>query len=241
MEGPKVVQETVLWDVAAGETRPMRSKEEAHDYRYFPEPDLPPLVVEAEWVEQERRRVPDLPAARKRRLVEHYGLSETEAQLLTLEAPLADYYEAVADGSGNRRAAANYILNDLQRAQNAAKRNESEIPLPAPALAELIRLVDAGTISATAARQELFPEIYRTGRSPAELVRERGLEQVSDEAALNELVRAAIEANPQQADQYRAGKRGLLGYLVGQVMRASGGKANPGKVSRLLEQFLEQK
>ena len=236
--GGEVEQQTVMWDAAAGVTRPMRSKEEAHDYRYFPEPDLQPLVLDPSWIERERAALPELPHIRKQRLVDEHGLRESDAHMLTLEAGLADYFEEVARLSGNPRVAANYVLNDLLREQNAAKRDESEIPLPARRLAELIGLVDQGTISATVARQELFPEIYRSGRSAAELVRERGLEQVDDDAALREMVRSVMESNPEKLERYRAGKTALFGYFVGQAMKASGGKANPNKLNELLRELL---
>jgi aspartyl-tRNA(Asn)/glutamyl-tRNA(Gln) amidotransferase subunit B len=233
--GGSVEQETVLWDAAAGMTRPMRGKEEAHDYRYFPEPDLPALDLDEAWVGELRQGLPELPAARKRRMAASYGLSEHEAHRLTLEAPLAAYYEEVARASGNLKAAANFILNDLLREQKQAGKAEVEIPLSAAHLAELIRLVDEGIISVSVARQELFPEMYRSGAPPADLVRSRGLEQVSDDATLRSLIREVLEENPRQLEQFRAGKKGLLGYFVGRVMRRSGGKADPKKVSELLE------
>jgi aspartyl-tRNA(Asn)/glutamyl-tRNA(Gln) amidotransferase subunit B len=236
--GGRVAQETVLWDVAAGETRPTRGKEEAQDYRYFPDPDLPPLVLDPRWIDEERDRLPELPAERKQRLAQVWGLSEYEADLLTLEAPRADLFERVAEESGNARAAAGFILNDLLREQRAAGLDESEIPIAAGQLSELIRLVDAGTISGTVARQELFRELCRSDASPARLVAERGLEQVSDESELSELVRSVVDANPEQVRRYRAGKSGLLGYFVGEVMKASRGKANPRKIRELLDDIL---
>ena len=232
--GGEVEQETVLWDAACGETRPMRGKEEAHDYRYFPEPDLQPLTVDESWVAELREALPELPAARKRRLAASYGLSEYEAQLLTVERPLADYCEEVARDSGNPKAAANFVLNDLLREQKAARRDEAGIPLPAAQLAQLIRMVDEGIISVSVARQELFPAMYANGTAPDELVLSQGLEQVGDEDTLRELIRGVLEDHPGQLEQYRAGKRGLLGFFVGQVMKRSGGKADPKKVSELL-------
>jgi len=233
--GGEVRQETVLWDAAAGVTRPMRGKEEAHDYRYFPEPDLPPVSVDPARLEALRLELPELPAARKRRLAASYGLTEYEAHLLTLEARLADYFEEVARTSDNPKAAANFVLNDLLREQNQAKREEGSIPLSAAHLAELIRLIDAGTVSGSAARQELFPEMYRSGSAPLEIVRSRGLEQLSDDATLHTMIREVLDSHPAQLEQYRAGKTGLLGFFVGQVMRRSGGKANPQRVRELLE------
>ena len=234
--GGEVVQQTVLWDAAAGVTRPMRGKEEAHDYRYFPEPDLTPIMLSPAWIEEQRGGLPELPAVRKERMAARYELSEYEAQLLSLDAGLADYYEEVATTADNPKAAANFVLNDLLREQNQAKRDEGDIPLPAAHLAELIRMVDSGTISISAARQELFCEMYRSGKSPAELVRQLGLEQISDDAALGELIRVVLEESPAQLEQYRKGKKGVFGYFVGRVMKASKGKANPRVVKQLLEE-----
>ena len=237
--GGTVIQETVLWDAGEGVTRPMRGKEEAHDYRYFPDPDLPALLLPPSYVDEIRAGLPELPAARKRRFAERYGLSGYEAQLLTLEPELADYFERVAELSRNPKASSNWILNDLLRAQKNDRAPSAELRPAAEHLAELIGLIDAGTVSVTVARQELFPEMYRAGRAPEELVRERGLEQLSDETALRALVESVLAAHPQQVAQYRGGKTGLFGFLVGQVLRASGGKANPRTVDQLLRKLLE--
>jgi aspartyl-tRNA(Asn)/glutamyl-tRNA(Gln) amidotransferase subunit B len=155
---------------------------------------------------------------------------------LTLEARIADYFEEVARTSDNPKAAANFILNDLLREQKQAMREEGRIPLPAAHLAELIRLIDVGTVSGSMARQELFPEMYRSGSAPEEIVRSRGLEQLSDDATLRTMIREVLASHPVQLEQYRAGKTGLLGFFVGQVMRRSGGKANPQRVGQLLEE-----
>jgi aspartyl-tRNA(Asn)/glutamyl-tRNA(Gln) amidotransferase subunit B len=236
-EGGRVVQETILWDAASGTTRSMRGKEEAHDYRYFPEPDLLPLVLTSDWIEEIRGELPELPAERKARLVAAHALPETDAHLLTLERGLADYFERVAALSASPRTSANFVLNDLQREQNAAGRGDEDIPLAPERLAELIRLVDSGSLSLSAARA-IFEDVYRTGRPPAEIVRERGLEQVSDDAALRDIVKGVIDGNPKQAEQYCAGKAALFGFFVGQVMRASGGRANPGKVNEIVREML---
>ena len=236
--GATVEQQTVLWDAGAGVTRPMRGKEEAHDYRYFPDPDLPPLVVDERLIEQERRVLPELPAARRRRIESEYAVRSSEALQLTLEAPLADYFEEVARLSGNPRSAANWILNDLQREHKSVPRERSEIPLAAEHLAELIRLVDEGAISASVARQELFGEMFHSGRPPAELMRERGLEQLSDTMELETLVRRVLDDHPQEVQRYREGKSGLLGFFVGRVMKESNATANPKLVSELVRRVL---
>ena len=168
-----------------------------------------------------------------------YGLTGPEAHLLTLEAVLADYFEAVAGSSGNPRVAANYLLNDLPREQRLASDRPDQIRLEAEKLATLIRLVDQGRLSATAARQEIFGELYLTNRAPDELIREKGLEQLSDETALDEMVQQVLLENPGQVASYRSGKAGLLGWLVGQVMQRSKGRANPGKVNELLRKRLK--
>jgi aspartyl-tRNA(Asn)/glutamyl-tRNA(Gln) amidotransferase subunit B len=237
--GREVVQESRLWDAAQGVTRAMRGKEGADDYRYFPEPDLPPLLIPAQCIAAQQKQIPELPDSRKRRFVADYGLTGPEAHQLTLEAVLADYFEAVADSSGNPRVAANYLLNDLPREQRLASDRPDQIRLKAEKLAALIRLVDQGRLSATAARQEIFGEMYLTNRAPDGLIREKGLEQLSDETALDEMVQHVLLENPEQVAGYRSGKQGLLGWLVGRVMQRSKGRANPGKVNELLRKRLK--
>jgi aspartyl-tRNA(Asn)/glutamyl-tRNA(Gln) amidotransferase subunit B len=236
--GRAVVQETVLWDASAGLTRPMRGKEEAPDYRYFPEPDLPPVVLDPAWIDSIRQSLPELPAARESRLRRQYGLTEKEAHRLTLDAELADYFERVAAGCGDPRTAAHFVLNDVLREQREGGRRADEPPVPAGRLAELIRLVADGTVSVTAARQELLPAMVRSGRAALELVRERGLEQLDDAGALAGLVRRVLAAAPEDVARYRGGKLALLGVFVGRVLQASGGRANPRRVRELLEREL---
>ena len=235
--GGRVAQQTVLWDASAGKTRPMRGKEEAEDYRYFPEPDLPPLVLEAEEIERIRLAIPELPAERKQRFVARYALSADDAHQLTLDRGTADYFEEVARLSGNPRSAAAFVLNDLWRELKASRRDSSDVPLPAAHLAALVGLVDSGALSHSAARG-LFGELYRTGVPPGELVDSRGLSQLSDETLLRDLVRRVVEAHPEHVERYRAGKSGLFGFLVGEIMKASGGRANPGTVGDLLREIL---
>jgi aspartyl-tRNA(Asn)/glutamyl-tRNA(Gln) amidotransferase subunit B len=234
--GGEVEQQTVLWDAEQGVTRPMRGKEEAQDYRYYPDPDLGPLVCDPAWVREIAAGLPELPAARKRRLLGSSDLTEVEAHLLTLERDLADYFEEVAAASGNAKATANFLLNDLQREQNLAGAAGAGMRPPAEHLARLVRLVDSGRVSITVARRELFGEMFRGGRPPEELLRERGLEQVGDEDLLVPLVRSVLERFPAQLAQYRAGKTGLFGFFVGHVMRDSKGKADPKRVAALLEE-----
>jgi len=237
--GGHVVQETVLWDAGAGETRPMRGKEEAHDYRYFPEPDLLPLIVDPADLERVRAEIPELPAERKERFLAVYALSAADAHQLTLDLPLSAYFEEVAAHSGNPRSSANYILNDVLREQKNAARGDDAPAIPARDLADLIRLVDTGSMSHTAARSLVEP-MLRTGRKPAELMKDAGLEQLHDENALKALVRDVVARSPHEVEKLRAGRKNVFGFLVGEVMKASGGKANPVSVKALLEEALAE-
>lgn len=231
--GGTVVQETRLWDDRAGETRPMRSKEEAHDYRYFPEPDLPPLIVTDEFIARVRAEMPELPSARRQRFMDQYGLAFNDAAQLTTDRALADYFERAAQAASNARAAANWVRTELLRELEASKTEIESCPITPENLGALIRLIDQGRISGKQGK-EVFAEMFATGKSAEEIVRQRGLEQVSDAAEIERLVEQAIAANPKQVEQYRAGKEGLLGFFVGQVMKASQGKANPKIVNELL-------
>jgi aspartyl-tRNA(Asn)/glutamyl-tRNA(Gln) amidotransferase subunit B len=191
--------------------------------------------VTAADIERIRAGLPELPADRKRRFVEEFGLPAADAHLLTLECGLAEYFEAVARLAGNPRQAANFVLNDLLRSQNAAGRDESDIPLPAAHLAQLIRLVHAGTLSHSAARG-VFEHMYRTGRAPEVLIDELGVQQVDDADYLRGLVRQVVAAHPAEVEKFRRGRTQVLGFLVGQVMKASGGRAHPVTVNHLLEE-----
>jgi aspartyl-tRNA(Asn)/glutamyl-tRNA(Gln) amidotransferase subunit B len=236
--GGRVSQETRLWDDHLGETRVMRSKEEAHDYRYFPEPDLPPLVVTPEFVERVRAEMPELPEARRRRFVEEYGLSYSDASQLTSERTLADYFERAAKAAGNARAASNWIRSELLRELEAAGRRADESPVAAEELGALVRLIDEGKISGKQAKDVLV-EMFKTGKRASAIVEEQGLAQVSDAGEIERVVDEVIAANPKQLEQFRAGKETLLGFFVGQVMKASQGKANPKLVNEVLNRKLK--
>jgi aspartyl-tRNA(Asn)/glutamyl-tRNA(Gln) amidotransferase subunit B len=236
--GGKVVQETRLYDPKQDRTVAMRSKEEAHDYRYFPEPDLPALVVEPGCVDSVRGALPELPWVRRARFAAEHGLKEQDAQVLTSERALADYFEATVAAGGAARTAAAWILNEVLRKTREDGASIARAPLDPKRLAGLIRLVDGGTISGKMAK-DLFEEIWGSGKDPADLVRERGLAQVSDEAALAKAVDEVLAANQGQVASYKAGKTGVLGFFVGQVMKATGGKANPALVNRLLKERLD--
>ena len=236
-EGGRVLQETRLWDERAQETRPMRSKEEAHDYRYFPEPDLQPLVVTREFIERVRASMPELPEARRKRLMEEYSLSFSDASQLTSERALADYYEQASKASGNPRGAANWIRTELLRELESSGRDISACPVPPAELGALVRLIDEGAISGKQGKDVLV-EMYATGKTASAVVAERGLVQVSDQSAIDPIIDEVIAASPQQLAQYRAGKETLFGYFVGQVMKASRGKANPKVVNERLREKL---
>ncbi len=240
--GEKVAQETRLYDPAEDRTDLMRSKEEAHDYRYFPEPDLLPLHVDETWIAEVRRRLPELPAARRRRFVEKWGLKDQSVQVLTASRPIADYFEATATAAGDGQAAANWIETEVLRKikdGRAVIRDPGDIPLRPERLGKMIGMVKDGTISGKIAK-EVFEAIYDSGKDPADVVRERGLSQVTDEKAIREAIERVIVASPSQHTQYKAGKAALLGFFVGQVLKATGGKASPELVNRLLKERLDK-
>ena len=235
--GGKVVQETRLWDTGSGRTHSMRSKEEAHDYRYFPEPDLPPLLVDDARIERVRTTMPELPEARGRRFVAEYGIPAYDAGVLTQSAPLADYFEATARAAKNPKAASNWIMGELLRTLNERGQEIVDVPMQPPALAGLIALIDKGTISSSIAKG-VFAKMYDSGRSADDIVSEEGLAQNSDEGALSAIVTEVLKTHEDTAAQYRAGKKQTFGFLVGQVMKATGGKANPKRVNELLLKIL---
>jgi len=236
--GGRVVQETRLWDSAAGRTHSMRSKEEAHDYRYFPEPDLPPLVVDEARVERVRATMPELPEARRRRFVAAYAIPDYDAGVLTQSPELADYFEAVAAAAGNPKAASNWIMGELLRTMNDRGQSMAAMPLAAPVLAGLIALIDKGTIS-NAIAKDVFAKMYDSGRSADDIVTAEGMAQIGDEAAVIAIIRDVMAKNGDAVAQYRAGKAQTFGFLVGQVMKGSGGKANPKLANQLLKRELE--
>jgi aspartyl-tRNA(Asn)/glutamyl-tRNA(Gln) amidotransferase subunit B len=236
--GGKVEQETRLWNEKEGKTYAMRSKEYAHDYRYFPEPDLPPLEVSDKWIESLKAELPELPEARRRRFMRDYELNADEAFTLTSQRELADYFETTAKAASNPRAAANWILSELLRELKNAGVDIAALKLKAEDLGGLIRLVDDRTISGKIAK-DVFVEMLTTGKSPAEIVKEKGLVQITDAAAIEKIVDEVIAANPDKLDQYRKGKTALMGFFVGQALKASGGKANPQAVNEILKKKLD--
>jgi aspartyl-tRNA(Asn)/glutamyl-tRNA(Gln) amidotransferase subunit B len=238
--GGKVVQETRQWSADRGETLPMRSKEEAHDYRYFPEPDLPPLVVAREWIEEVRRSLPELPADRQRRFVAEYAIPTYDAGVLTLTREIAEYYEATARESGNAKAASNWVMTDVLRKLKEDDRPLAACPVRPAQLAEMIRLIEAGTISGKIAK-DVFEKMWATGGGARDIVEKEGLAQVSDEAPIQAAIAKVMANSPQQVETYRKGKTQTLAWFVGQVMKETRGKANPPLVNALLKQALEDK
>ena len=236
--GGEVVQETRLWDADRGETAPMRSKEEAHDYRYFPEPDLPVLRVTPEWCEEVRRSLPELPAEKRERFAAEYGLPVYDAGVLTQSRPVADYYEATARKSGNAKAASNWVMNDVLRMLNEDGIEIGDCRVTPESLAALVGLIEKGTISGRIAK-DVFEKMWTSGEAPGSIVEREGLVQMSDEGALQAAVSEVVAASPEQVAAYRGGKKAAIGWFVGQVMKKTGGKANPRVVNDLLRKALD--
>ncbi len=236
--GGSVVQETRLYDPDKGETRSMRSKEEANDYRYFPDPDLLPVEIDAAFIERVRAELPELPDQKKRRFVAEYGFSMDEASVLTASRELANYFETAAKiVEGGAKPVANWILGDLSAALN---RNGAEItasPIPAEALGKLVLRIQDNTISGKIAK-EVFEAMWNQEGTADEIIEKKGLKQITDSSTIEPIIDEIIRNNPKQLEQYRAGKEKLMGFFVGQVMKASKGKANPGQVNEMLKKKL---
>src|ERR1700733_11090898 len=233
--GGRVEQETRSYNVATGETVGMRSKEHAHDYRYFPEPDLVPLRVSEAWLSQIREATPELPAARRARFMETYGLRDYDAQVLTATRALGDYFEQAAKSAGDARAVAHWVMGDLAAALNDAGKEISESPVSAANLGRLVALIGEGKINGKLAK-EIFPKMFAAGEPAEAIIQREGLSQISDESALAKIIDEVIAANPKQVEQYRAGKATVIAFLVGQVMKASRGQADPAAVNKLLRE-----
>jgi aspartyl-tRNA(Asn)/glutamyl-tRNA(Gln) amidotransferase subunit B len=234
--GGKIHQETRLWDPAKQETRSMRSKEEAHDYRYFPDPDLLPLHLEDSWIDRVRETLPELPDQKKHRFMDSFGLSAYDANVLIAERARASYYETVAKGR-DAKLAANWVLNELLGALNKDNKGIADSIITAAQLGALIDLISDNTISGKIAK-DVFAEMYKSGKDPAVIVEEKGLKQVTDVGAIERIVDEVIAENPDNVAGYKAGKDKLFGFFVGQVMKKSQGKANPNVVNELLKSKL---
>ena len=235
--GRPVVQETRLYSADLQKTFSMRSKEEAHDYRYFPDPDLVPVILEKEWVEEMRSSLPELPGLRSDRFREQYGLPEYDAGVLTAERPLADYFEAAAAHASNYKALSNWVMVELLGKLNDSDFTVEESPISPEQLAGLLSLIEKGAISGKIGKQ-VFAEMFAGGKDPEIIVGEKGLLQISDEGELDGIVEQVISENPGSVADFRGGKEKAIGFLVGQVMKATRGKANPGMVNQLLRRKL---
>jgi aspartyl-tRNA(Asn)/glutamyl-tRNA(Gln) amidotransferase subunit B len=236
--GETVVQETRLYNVDTGETVSMRSKEHAHDYRYFPEPDLVPLRVGKQWLHELKSALPELPQDRRTRFVKDYGLREYDAQVLALTRATGDYFEEAVSIGGDGRATANWVVGDLMGLLKAAGKEISESPISAKNLGELVALIGKEELSGKLAK-EILPKMFETGDGPRTIMEREGLQQISDTGALDQIVSEVLVANPKQAEQYKGGKTAVIGFLVGQVMKASRGQANPATVNELLRKKLD--
>ncbi len=237
--GGTIEQETRLFNPETGQTAGMRSKEFAHDYRYFPEPDLLPLRISQEWLEQLQARMPELPDQKRQRFIEQYGLREYDARVLTMTRPLADYFERVAQASGNPVESAKWVQGELLGALNEAGKEITESPIPPEHLAELVRLIDSGQLTGKLAK-EIFPKMFASGEPPSVIMEREGLRQISDPAELERLIDEILAESPKQLEQYRKGKTGVFGYFMGQLMKRTRGQANPQVATEILQKKLGQ-
>lgn len=235
--GGRVAQETRLYDADRGETFSMRSKEDAHDYRYFPEPDLAPLEIGEEWMAEARASLPELPAAKRARFVEALGLREYDAEVLTQTRAAAEYFETASEVSGDPKNTANWVIGDLAGLLKAEGRDIADSPVSARHLGELVKLIASGELSGKMAK-EIFPRMFATGESPQAIVEREGLKQIRDTGALEKIITDVIAANPKQVEQYKGGKTAVLNFLVGQAMKATRGQANVTAVTELFKKTL---
>lgn len=236
--GGIITQNTLLWDEQSGQTRSMRSKEDSHDYRYFPEPDLSPLKIDDSWIENIHKKLPELPDARKARFISDYGLTEEDAALLTFEKEIADYFEAVLKVFDQPRLAGNWIKNEILRILAGSGKSITESPVSPAALAELLVQLDKKAITPQTAKTVL-DEMAATRKSALAIIREKGLEQISDSSELQELIKGILNDNPAECERYRGGETKLLAFFLGQVMRATKGKAEPALARKILQKILE--
>ena len=237
LDGKRIVQETRLWDSVKKNTFSMRSKEEAHDYRYFPDPDLPVVRISSDFVEQIRNQLPELPDAKKQRFMESFGLSTYDAEVLVADKKVAKYFEEVVAAKADPKLVCNWISGELMRLMNENKVDISNFGIPPESLARLIQFLQEGSISGKIAKT-VFEEMVQSGKDPATIIEFRGLKQVSDKGALRVLLEKLVTDNPKQVEQYRVGKTQIKGFFVGQVMKETKGQANPQVVNQLLEELL---
>ncbi|MFZ5640676.1 MAG: Asp-tRNA(Asn)/Glu-tRNA(Gln) amidotransferase subunit GatB [Bacillota bacterium] len=239
-DGGRVVQETRTWDEAQGITLSMRSKEQAHDYRYFPDPDLVPMVIGRDWVDQIKATLPELPDARKDRYMKEYDLPEYDAEVITGSRALSDYFDQALQHTQNAKGLSNWVMGELLKFVNASgmEVGDEKFPIPPANLADLVNLIDKGTISGKIAK-DVFKDMQESGKKPAAIVEEKGLVQITDEGAIAAIVDEVLAANPQSVEDFKNGKDRAIGFLVGQVMKASKGKANPEMVNKLLREKMQ--
>ncbi|WP_304941689.1 Asp-tRNA(Asn)/Glu-tRNA(Gln) amidotransferase subunit GatB [Vallitalea guaymasensis] len=235
--GDKVIQETRRWDESKGITVSMRSKEEAHDYRYFPEPDLMPIITSKERIEEIRSSLPEMPDSRVRRYVDEYKITEYDARLIAASRNMADYFEKAVIDVKNKKAVANWIITEIYSRLDEEQKEQAKIPFEPAVLTELVNLIEDGTISNSIGKK-VFAECWETGKRPGEIVEEKGLKQISDDGQLQSLVKEVIDANPKAVNDYLSGKQAAIGALVGQMMKATKGKANPKMVNELLREAI---
>ncbi|MBI5966601.1 MAG: Asp-tRNA(Asn)/Glu-tRNA(Gln) amidotransferase subunit GatB [Deltaproteobacteria bacterium] len=236
-QGEEIIQETRLWDAAKGITSSMRGKEEAHDYRYFPDPDLVPMVVDPKWVEEIRASLPELPDVKKERFIRQYGIPEYDAEVLTTSKALANYYEDSLRYYNKPKVVSNWIMSELLRELKRDEREIEDCPVSARSLGEMLKMIDDGIISGKIAKS-VFEEMYQSGKRAEEIVQEKGWVQVKDSAEIENIIEQVLSAHPQEVQAYRKGKEKLFGFFVGQVMKATQGKANPQLVNDLLKKKL---
>lgn len=236
-DGGHVVQETRTWDDAQGMTFSMRSKEEAHDYRYFPEPDLAPIIIDDAWIEKAKSELPELPDAKKDRLMKEKGLDEYNAELIVSDKKFAAYFDEAAKSTEDAKSVANWMLGDVSAYLNANSVTIGEFPVSPTHLGEMVNLINKGVLSSKLAKK-VFAEMLKTDKAPAALVKELGLEQMSDAGAIQAMVDEVLAANPQSVADIKAGKDKAIGFLVGQIMKKSRGKANPGMVNQMIKKSI---
>jgi len=238
-DGGEVVQETRLWDTGQGITVSMRGKEEAHDYRYFPDPDLVPIRIEEPWVEEIRKGLPELPDAKKERFIKEYGIPEYDAEILTSTRAMARYYEECVRLFSESKAVSNWMMGDLLRVLKGDEKEIDQCPVTPQHLAEMLSMIKAGTISGKIAK-DVVEEMYRTGDKPGKIVKDKGWIQILDKGEIEKAIEKAMQANPKKVEGYRAGKEKLFGFFVGEVMKETKGKANPQLVNELLKEKLKR-
>ena len=238
-DGGRIIQQTLLWDADLEEVFPMRSKEESHDYRYFPEPDLMPVIVDEKWLNEIAKNLPELPEIRKNRFISDFNIPEYDAEILTSSRQLADYYEKVISVTNDYKSASNWVMGDVLKVVKEDKIEITEFPISAENIGKLIELINNNTISGKIAK-DVFPEMLKTNEDPAKIVKDKNLVQITDTSALEKIIDEIITNNKSQVQQYLEGKDSVIGYFVGQVMKVSQGKANPKAVNELLKKKLDE-